>query len=250
MIRTIWFVLNLLVLTTFFGTLAVVAGLFGIRNRQGGVYDFCTRRWSKMMLAASGAKLRLAGMENIPANQPVVFVSNHQSWFDIFILGGYLPGQVRFVAKKELSKIPILGRAMKSAEHIFIDRQNRQAAFAAYEEASATIHDGMSAVVFAEGTRSRTGELQPFKKGPFVLAIASRVPILPVYCAGTFTLLPKGTLRIRPHPVAALIGEPISTDGLVYEDRERLMAEARVAIEALRDESEELLGSRGDGSTK
>jgi len=250
MLRTAWFLLNLFVLTTFFGSLAVVAGVFGIRNRQGGVYDFCTRRWSKLMLWASGAKLEMIGLENIPPDQPVVFVSNHQSWFDIFILGGYLPGQVRFVAKKELSKIPIFGRAMKSAEHIFIDRQNRQAAFAAYEEASATIHAGMSAVVFAEGTRSRTGKLQPFKKGPFVLAIASRVPVVPVYCAGTFTLLPKGSVWIRPHPVAALIGKPISTDGLVYEDREKLMEQVRVEIEDLRAESEKVLGSRAEPSTR
>ena len=148
-----------------------------------------------------------------------------------------LPIHMRFVSKKELAKVPILGKAMKAAGHIFIDRENRQKAFGAYDEVSRAIHNGLSAVVFPEGTRSRTGELQPFKKGPFVLAIAAQVPIIPTYCAGTFTLLPKGTVRLRPHPVAAYFGEPISTVGMTYDDRERLMKLTRDAVEKLRDEA-------------
>ena len=131
---------------------------------------------------------------------------------------------------------------MHSAGHIYIDRHNRQAAFEAYDEAAACIRKGMSALLFPEGTRSRTGELLPFKKGPFVLALAAQVPIVPVYCAGTFTLLPKGSLRIDPHPVAIMFGEPILTEGKGYEDREELMAATRRAIEQLRVDSEDVLG--------
>ena len=100
----------------------------------------------------------------------------------------------------------------------------------------------MSAVVFAEGTRSRTGELQPFKKGPFVLAIAAGVPVVPVYCAGTFTLLPKGSLRLTPHPIAVLAGEPIPTAGMKYDDREGLTQRAWAAVDALRVDAETVLG--------
>ena len=131
---------------------------------------------------------------------------------------------------------------MRSAGHIYIDRQNRQAAFSAYEAAAAYIRNGMSAVLFPEGTRSLTGDLLPFKKGPFVLALAAQVPIIPVYCAGTFTLLPKGTVRLDPHPIAIMFGEQISTEGLRYEDRDELMAITRKAIEQLRVDSERLLG--------
>jgi len=125
---------------------------------------------------------------------------------------------------------------------VFIDRQHRQAAFGAYDEAAAAIQAGISAVVFPEGTRSRTGELLPFKKGPFVLAIAAGVPLVPAYCAGTFTLLPKGSWRITPHPIALLFGAPIATAGLAYDDRERLMTDTRRAIVALRVDAVRVLG--------
>lgn len=212
-------------------------------NRPGGVYDHCASRWGKLMIKAAGVQVRVAGFDRVPADQPVVFVSNHQSWFDIWALVGVVPSHTRFVAKKELLRIPILGGAMRAAGHISIDRSNRQQAFAAYEEAAAYIRAGLSAVIFAEGTRSRTGELQPFKKGPFVLALASQVPIIPVYVAGTFTLLPKGSLRIRPHPIAIMFGDPIPTTGLTYDDRERVMIASREAVEQLRDESKRVLSA-------
>jgi 1-acyl-sn-glycerol-3-phosphate acyltransferase len=240
MLRTLWFILNLFVYTVWYASQAVIAGLLRIPNRPGGVYDECARRWSKGMLRAAGIEARLVGWEKVPQNRPVVFVSNHQSWFDIFLLAGLIPTQVRFVSKKELMRIPILGRAMLSAGHIFIDRQNRQKAFGAYDDAAEAIRKGMSAIVFPEGTRSRSGEIQPFKKGPFVLAIAAQVPVIPTYCAGTFTLLPKGTIRLTPHPVTAHFGDPISTAGMTYDDRETLMEKTQRAIEALRDEVEDV----------
>ncbi len=242
MLRTVWFLTNLVVYTAWYATKAVVAGVLRVPNRPGGVYDECARRWSVRMLKVAGVEVRTSGFERVPQDRPVVYVSNHQSWFDIWSLASIVPGQTRFVAKKELARIPVLGRAMQSAGHIYIDRQNRQAAFSAYEDAAAYIKKGMSAVLFPEGTRSRTGELLPFKKGPFVLALAAQVPIIPVYCAGTFTLLPKGSIRIDPHPVAIMFGELIPTEGLDYEDRTELMAITRQAIEQLRVDSKEVLG--------
>ena len=239
--RTLWFLVNLIAYTTWYGTKAVAAGIFRVPNRPGGVYDHCARRWARRMIKVSGVEVKTSGFERVPSDEPVVYVSNHQSWFDIFALLTVIPGQMRFVAKKELARVPILGRAIRSAGHIYIDRSNRQDAFSAYERSAEYIRQGMSAVVFAEGTRSRTGELQQFKKGPFVLALAAQVPIVPVYCAGTFTLLRKGTLRIDPHPIAVMFGEPVSTEGLAYGDREAMRDRIRTAIEQLRVDSERVL---------
>ncbi len=242
MLRTIWFFVVLFASTMWYGTSVLVAGLLGVPRRDGGVYDRAAKRWARNALWAAGIPYRVLGLDRVPLENPLVIASNHQSWFDIFLLAAVLPGSLRFVAKKELARVPLLGRAMQQAGHVFIDRQHRQAAFGAYDEAAASIQAGISAVVFPEGTRSRTGELLPFKKGPFVLAIAARVPLVPAYCAGTFTLLPKGSFRIRPHPIALAFGTPIDTAGMVYDDRERLMEETRRAIESLRVDALRVLG--------
>jgi len=228
--------------TVWYGGSVVVAGLLGVPRREGGVYDRAAKRWGRNALWAAGIPYRVIGLDRVPLHAPLVIASNHQSWFDIFLLAAVLPGSLRFVAKKELARVPLLGRAMRQAGHVFIDRQNRQAAFGAYDEAAEAIRAGISAVVFPEGTRSRTGELLPFKKGPFVLAIAARVPLVPAYCAGTFTLLPKGSFRIRAHPIALAFGAPIDASGMVYDDRERLMEETRRAIETLRVDALRELG--------
>ncbi|MBI2074083.1 MAG: 1-acyl-sn-glycerol-3-phosphate acyltransferase [Gemmatimonadetes bacterium] len=242
MLRTLWFFVVLLTSTVWYGTGVLVAGLLGVPRRDGGVYDRAAKRWARNALWAARIPYRVVGLDRVPLGRPLVIASNHQSWFDIFLLAAVLPGSLRFVAKKELARIPLLGRAMRQSGHVFIDRQHRQAAFGAYEEAADAIRAGISAVVFPEGTRSRTGELLPFKKGPFVLAIAARVPLVPAYCAGTFTLLPKGSVRIRPHPIALTFGAPIDTARMVYDDRERLMEETRRAIEALRVDALRMLG--------
>jgi len=170
-----------------------VAGLFRIRNRPGGVYDWASTDWSRDILDAAGTPVIAEGLENIPRDQPVMYACNHSSMFDIWALFATLPGSVRFVAKQELFKIPLLGGAMRAVGHIPIDRAARKKAFEAYGEAARTIQQGTSSIlVFPEGTRSRTGELLPFKNAPFGLAIAAQVPIVPVYIHHTFEILPKG----------------------------------------------------------
>jgi len=242
MLRTWWFFVVMVASTIWYGVGVLVAGLMGVPRRDDGIYDRAAKRWARNALWSAGIPYRVVGLERVPLGRPLVIASNHQSWFDIFLLAAVLPGSLRFVAKKELARIPLMGRAMRQAGHVFLDRQNRQQAFGAYEEAAAAIRAGISAVVFPEGTRSRTGNLLPFKKGPFVLAIAARVPLVPVYSAGTFTLMPKGSWRIKPHPIALLFGAPIDTAGMTYDDRERLMMETRRAIEALRVDATRVLG--------
>lgn len=237
MLRPLWYIVVLLSLTVWYGTKLIIAGLLKVPNRPDGLYDQAARRWARAQLKAACVPVTVVGAENLPRGEPVVYVSNHQSWFDILALAATLPGTVRFVSKKELAKVPFLGPAMRQAGHIFIDRKNLQQALGAYEEVSGVIRGGMSAILFAEGTRSRTGELQPFKKGPFVLAIAAQVPVLPVYCAGTFGIMPKGSIWVRPRPVTLCIGEPIPTKGLGYEDRGELLVKTREAILRLRSQA-------------
>ncbi len=229
--RTILYLITVVAATVWYGTKAIVAGLLRIRPARGSPYDAWQRGWGKVVLWASGVKVSTVGLERVPRDRSLVFISNHQSFFDILAIVTVLPPGTRFVAKKELLKVPIFGPAMRSAGHVIIDRQNRPAAFEAYEEAARGINEGLNAVVFAEGTRSRTGKLQPFKKGPFVLAIAAGAPVVPVYCANTFDILPKGKFRVRPRPVTIYFGEPISTDGLGYDDREALRDRTHRVIE-------------------
>jgi 1-acyl-sn-glycerol-3-phosphate acyltransferase len=158
-----------------------------------------------------------------PASEPRVYVSNHVSWFEIFALATVLP-HYRFVAKKELSAIPVFGRAVKEVAAIFIDRSNRKAAFQSYAEAAEQMKTGVSVAVFPEGTRGRSYELRPFKKGPFVLAIAAQVPVVPVVSWGSREIQGKGDVAIHPGVCELTFLEPIPTAGMTYDDRDRLMS--------------------------
>lgn len=234
MIRTIWYYIVLLWSTIIHAGGTFVAGLLRVPNRPGGVYDWGSVDWSREILKAAGTPVLAEGLERIPRDRPVMYVSNHSSMFDIWALSATLPGSIRFVAKQELFKIPLLGGAMRAAGHISIDRAARKKAFEAYDEAARMIRNGISSpVVFPEGTRSRTGELLPFKNAPFGLAIAAQVPIVPVYVHHTFEILPKGAWRLRPRPIRLVVGEPIETKGFQPADRERLRDQVRAAMVAL-----------------
>jgi len=237
-VRTLWYYVVLGVSAVYHSAGAVIAGLFRVRNRVGGVYDWAGTDWARQVLKAAGTPVIAEGLESIPRNQPVIYASNHSSMFDIWALFATLPGSVRFVAKRELFKIPLLGTAMHAAGHIPIDRAARKKAFEAYDEAARTIQRGTSSIiVFPEGTRSRTGELLPFKNAPFGLAIAAQVPIVPVYVHHTFEILPKGAWRLRPRPIRLLVGAPIPTAGLAPDDRERLRDQVRAAMVALQSKA-------------
>lgn len=230
----LWFVVSCLAITAYYCAVVIAAALLGVKRRPNGIYDRAARAWGQKNLAANRLRVTAYGLESLPPG-PLVFVSNHVSFVDIWVLVALLPGTVRFLAKRELLHVPIFGWAMRSAGHIPIDRKNRKAAVDACGEAGGMIRDGASAIVFGEGTRSRTGELLPLKKGAFVLAIQAGVPVIPVYLAGTFKVLPKGTIFLRRHPITMHVGEPIPTEGLSYADRDALSARCREALIGLRD---------------
>ena len=233
MIRTLWFYIVLFFTTILHASAAIIAGLFHVKHRVGGVYDWSSTDWSRDILSAAGTPVVASGLQHIPRDQPIMYASNHSSMFDVWALFATLPGSVRFVAKRELFRIPILGRAMLAVGHVPIDRAARKSAFEAYDEAARRIRGGTSVLVFPEGTRSPTGELLPFKNAPFGLAIAAQVPIVPVYVHHTFEILPKGGWRLRPQPIRLVVGPPIATAGLRPENRERLREEVRAAMVAL-----------------
>jgi 1-acyl-sn-glycerol-3-phosphate acyltransferase len=229
MIRTAWFYVVLVLSSIVHATGVIAAALLGVKRRPGGIYDWGTNDWSRQLLRAAGTPVRVSGLERIPA-EPVVYASNHSSMFDIWALAATLPGSVRFVAKQELARIPLLGPAMVTAGHIMIDRAHPARALAGYERAAAVLRSGISAVVFPEGTRSRTGELLPFKNAPFGLAIAAQAPVVPVYVRDTFTILPKGRRLLRPRPIRIEIGDPVFTIGMTLEHRRALRDRVRAAV--------------------
>lgn len=237
MIRVLWYYLVLFVSTVYHASGAILGGIFRVRHKVGGVYDWAGTDWARQILHAAGTPVHAVGLERIPAGEPVIYASNHSSMFDIWALFATLPGSVRFVAKRELFRIPILGQAMRAAGHIPIDRAVKARAFEAYDDAARIIKRGFSPVVFPEGTRSRTGGLLPFKNAPFALAIAAQVPIVPVYVHHTFEILPKGAWRLRPRPIQLLVAPPIATRGLRPDDRDRLREQVRAAMVALQSKA-------------
>ncbi len=175
-----------------------------------------------------GVRVRVHGLEHVREPGPYIFAPNHQSNFDIAALLGYLPGQNRFVSKKELFAEPVLGTVMRTLGMIPVDRDNPLEAIDLLNEAA---RGGSSLIVFPEGTRSRDGQLLPFKKGPFIAAIHLKLPIVPVACVGTSAIMPKGGyLSIVPGEVDIFIEPPIATEGLGYDDRTTLRDRVRHTI--------------------
>lgn len=217
----------------YWGSRVLFAAVFRVRQRSGGIYDRAAREWGRAMLRGTGIRVVVEGRERLDSAAPKVYIANHASQVDIWALLAELPGTVRFVYKKGMDWIPLMGMAMRAARHIPIKRQVKSAAFAAYDEAANYIRGGSSAVVFAEGTRSRDGKLLPFKKGPFVLALAAQVPVVPVLCQGTYEAMPRGSWSPRRGTVVLKIGAAIETRGMTYEDRAALACRTRAALLAM-----------------
>ncbi|PKN85791.1 MAG: hypothetical protein CVU51_08265 [Deltaproteobacteria bacterium HGW-Deltaproteobacteria-1] len=157
-------------------------------------------------------------------------MANHQSDFDILISLAYIPGQFRWIAKKELFAIPVFGQAMKSAGYIEIDRQHHEKAMQSLDLAALRIREGKSVMTFPEGTRSRDGEIKAFKQGLFYLAIQSGVPIVPISIIGSGAIMPKRSLKVKPGKITLVIDEPISVKDYTLENRQELISRVRQVI--------------------
>jgi 1-acyl-sn-glycerol-3-phosphate acyltransferase len=216
--------LTALVMTILLAPVVIVARLLGVPQGPTSIYTRCVRLWARSINVAAGVRVRVHGREHILNSRGAVFIANHVSWFDIFALASELSWS-SFVAKSELRRIPLFGFAAEVVGIVFIDRDNRKSAFESYKLAAQEVQRGRSIIVCPEGTRGRDYHLRPFKKGPFVLAIASQSPLIPTIVHGAREVMPKGSFAIRAGTVDLHFLEPISTAGFDYDRRAELMTE-------------------------
>jgi 1-acyl-sn-glycerol-3-phosphate acyltransferase len=210
------------------GMAAVAVGLHRTTGSRRLAWRFAKAR-ARDLAWMLGVSVRMVGLERLDPAQVYVFAPNHQSHLDILCLLGWLPGATRFAAKAQLWRHAVVGAVLDTLGMVPIDRDDPARAIDALRRAEG---ERQSLVVFPEGTRSRTGQLLPFKVGAFVLAINAGLPIVPVACRGTRRLMPRGSrLTVVPGEVEFVIEEPIPTAGLGYDDREALAARTRAAIE-------------------
>lgn len=228
MIRAFFVLLNLLVMTPVFGGAVLIAALFRVKDRPGSVYDWSPHLWGRTHLFVGGVRIVEHGVEN-KAGRQHIFVANHLGNFDVFALAATLRW-MKFVAKAELFRVPLLGPAMARAGMIPIERANRKAAFTSYSLATERIKAGASVAVYPEGTRGYSYSLRPFKKGPFVLAIQSQAPVVPVYIYGALDVQRKGEFHVRPGTIHMHWLPGIPTAGMTYDQRDDL---ARQTYEAM-----------------
>lgn len=229
MLRTGWVALAAAAMTAYYAAIIVLSSLVpSWRHRRCGHWG---KRWSAAILGAAGVTVTSVGLERVDPRRSQIVVSNHQSWFDVLALFATFPTSLRFVAKKELGSVPVFGKAILRCGHISIDRRNRHRAIESLHQAARHLRARtLHVVMFAEGTRSPTGELQPFKKGAFALALQTGTPVLPVAVVGSRAIMAKHSYSIRSGAIEVRVGEPIEVDDLTIPDRNALRDRARQAV--------------------
>jgi 1-acyl-sn-glycerol-3-phosphate acyltransferase len=227
MLRSVIILILGLAITGYFSACALIFGLISPGENK---IHFIAKLWAKTLLLLSGTHVEVIGAENVLMGKPQIFMSNHQSDFDIFVVLGFIPGQFRWIAKKELFKIPVFSGAMRNAGYIEIDRQNHEKAMKSLDIAAQKIREGKSVMTFPEGTRSKDGTIKPFKQGMFHLAIKAGVPIVPVCIIGAGAIMSRRSLRINPGKVTMIIDKPIDVTVYTIEDRVQLIERVRNVI--------------------
>ena len=214
--------------TIFFCIWGFFVSLFDKNGKR--VHFYAAVPWSKIILRVCGVKIKVVGLENVKNHVPYIYMTNHQSYFDIFALLAFVPSDFKFIMKQELMKIPILGFTMRKAGYISIDREDPRRAVRSLNEAARRIKNGTSVVIFPEGTRSPDGVLQSFRPGGFHLALKSGCEIVPVAISGSFRIVPKGSLKINKGCFGLSLGKPISVSPYSKKDMGLLMNRVREAM--------------------
>ena len=208
MIKSIFFIINVVLWTFLLGTLAI---LLGFIDKKGKLISFGIRCWSKILIFFSGVKIKIIGLENLKKDKNYIFASNHESNFDIPLIFSSINLHLVSIAKKELKKIPIFGWAMKSGQHIFIDRFNKIEALKSLKLAKNSIFKNpRSIIIFPEGTRSFDGKIKQFKKGGLSIAFDLEMDVVPIAVCGTRNVLKRGSIFIKPCPIQLRIGKPVN----------------------------------------
>ncbi len=224
MIRTLGLCAAIVLLTAFLGIIALTVSLFGSPERT---IHRIAQIWGALILSMGRIRVQVKGLSRIDPNRSYIFMANHQSNFDIPVLLAHLKVQFRWLAKAELFKIPIFGRAMRKAGYISIDRSDRKSAFLSLKKAAETIRRGTSVLIFPEGTRSLDGRIRPFKKGGFVLATEAGVPVVPVVLRGTWSIMAKDGWTIRPGDVTLQVLRPVPTRDFNRKAKDLLLKKIR-----------------------
>jgi 1-acyl-sn-glycerol-3-phosphate acyltransferase len=229
--RTVFFLIPAITLYTIvLGTLSLGSSLF---EKRGYFAHWCARTWSGLILKTTGVRLEVRGLDRLVPGRTYVFVSNHQSIYDIPILFWSLPYQLRIIAKQSLGRFPFLGWHLRRTGHMLVDR--RRPARAIFGWASRLMSHGLSLFVFPEGTRSRNGRVAPFKGGSFFLALEAGLPVVPLSVIGSRHVMRKGRLAAYPGRVTLVIHDPIDTTGL---DRSHARAFAERVRQVLAPDAE------------
>ncbi len=222
------------VYTVVLGTLSIGSSLF---QSSGRFAHWCARTWSRLILATTGVHVDVSGLERLESHRAYVFVANHQSIYDIPIVFWSLPYQIRIIAKESLGRFPFLGWHLRRTGHILVDRRHPNRA-AIFGRASKLMKDGLSLIVFPEGTRSRDGRVAPFKGGSFYLALEAELPIVPISIVGSRHVMLKGRLATYPGRVKLIVHEPIDTTGLAGGDPRAARAFAARVREVIAPDAE------------
>lgn len=207
----------------------ILAGVL-VGDRAAAVVDAFSRGWARQILRNAKVQVVFENAHLVPRDRPIVVMSNHQSHLDPAAFLGYFPVGCTVVAKKELLKIPVFGPALKYGGIVIVDRGDSESARNTLEAAAQRIRNGRNVIIFPEGTRSRDGQMLPFKKGGAVLALLSRADVVPVAVVGSRELLPRGEITPRPGTIRLIALPPIPTREMTMDDRALLLGKVRDAI--------------------
>jgi 1-acyl-sn-glycerol-3-phosphate acyltransferase len=230
--RTVFFLIPAItVYTIVLGAASIVSSLF---DRRGYFAHGCARAWSWLILKTTGVRVRVEGLERIEPGRTYVFVSNHQSIYDTPVVFASLPYQLRIIAKESLARFPVLGWHLRRGGHLFVDRRHpdRQGILKRWR---ALVSEGLSLIIYAEGTRSADGHVARFKAGSFLLAIEAGLPIVPLAIINTRQVMPKSRLRTEPADVTLVVHEAIQPpvlDEPTVQDAKELADRARAIVAA------------------
>ncbi len=212
------------------GCITLALLVYAVTRRVSLPLAMARRLWAPGLLRGAGARVEVEGRERLDLLRPFLFAANHQSVIDIPTLFVALPIPLRFILKRELGRTPFLGWYVSAMGMVLIDRRASSEAVASLHAAAAVLRGGASLVCFPEGTRSRSGEVRPFKNGAFAVAIEAQAPVVPVAILGAGAVLPADGFKVRPGTIRVRFGEPIPTAGLFADDRGDLARRARAAV--------------------
>ena len=226
--RVIWFLINLVLSISVCSIPIIAVGLFDKEKYYTGKL---IKMWARWVIWSTGIQYEIDGLDNLNLDKQYIFMSNHESALDIVLGVAAIPSNLVFLAKKELFRVPVFGWAMEAAGMIKIDRQNPEIARKSVSEAVETLmHSSFSTLIYPEGTRSNGKELLPFKKGGFILAIRTQLPVVPITILGAGNVLPKGTLAIKKSHIKMIIDNPIPTLEMDINDKDQLLQDCRNII--------------------